>query len=257
MREDEGDDLRLGPGAAWATAVTLFADQHLHSDQLSCSGGTLTFVHGDFNRVDLRQRPVVVTSWNGSGVDSDDDQCALLDRVARDQLQPDGWLIMDVFNPVVWARWAGDRTHRDADPAGCPTTSTSAWTTTLSRHDSPTAGPTTAARRSARTGAAAPRPTKCSWSSRPTSRSTASSSTANRWDSTGRQAALILPSMPTSTRSPFAAEHRSRPGTRATAELPRRLSRSPDAAREDGRADPISPRALPSPFPQRHERTRR
>jgi SAM-dependent methyltransferase len=94
-----------------------FADQHLDTDQLSGSGGTLKFIRGDFSQVDLDQRFELVTYWNGFGIGSDRDQRTLLNRIARKWLQPDGWLVIDVFNPVVWTLWAGHQTHRDADPA--------------------------------------------------------------------------------------------------------------------------------------------
>ena len=31
-------------------------------------------------------------------------------------LQPEGPLVMDVFNPTQWVRWAGERSHHDAAP---------------------------------------------------------------------------------------------------------------------------------------------
>lgn len=92
-----------------------FAEQHLQSVAGSPSAGSLTFVRGDFTTLGIEEPFDVITYWNGFGIGSDLDQRRLLDRIAG-WLQPDGYLVMDVFNPTQWIGWAGDRSHRDAAP---------------------------------------------------------------------------------------------------------------------------------------------
>lgn len=92
-----------------------FADHHLATVAAAANAGALEFIRGDFTTTDWTEPFDVITYWNGFGVGSDVDQRRLLNRVA-DWLQPEGHLVMDVFNPVQWIGWAGDESHRDAAP---------------------------------------------------------------------------------------------------------------------------------------------
>jgi SAM-dependent methyltransferase len=78
--------------------------------------GSPKFVHADFYSFEAAERFDVVCYWNGFGIGTDADQRRLL-RLIRDQwLAPGGRAIIDVANPVVWAGWAGDTSHRTARP---------------------------------------------------------------------------------------------------------------------------------------------
>ncbi|MGN6030282.1 MAG: class I SAM-dependent methyltransferase [Thermomicrobiales bacterium] len=85
--------------------------------------GDLRFVQADFYAFepDAGMRFDVVTYWNGFGIGSDADQRRLLRRMAERWLAPEGIVLLDVFNPVRCAQWAGDEEYRDARPeAGYP-----------------------------------------------------------------------------------------------------------------------------------------
>lgn len=89
-----------------------YAQQH----RAPVDAGTLTFVRADFNTFEPRRRFDLVTYWNGFGIGSDAEQRQLLSRIASDWLAPEGWVVMDVFNPVQWMAWAGDISQRAAAP---------------------------------------------------------------------------------------------------------------------------------------------
>jgi SAM-dependent methyltransferase len=74
------------------------------------------FVKADFYDVDLPGRFDVVCYWNGFGIGTDADQRRLLRRVSGEWLTDDGVALIDVYNPLVWARWDGDEELRKADP---------------------------------------------------------------------------------------------------------------------------------------------
>lgn len=78
--------------------------------------GALRFVRADFNEFEPAHRFDVVTYWNGFGIGSDAEQRRLMTRIAADWLTPDGWMVLDVFNPVQWIAWAGQHSHRAAAP---------------------------------------------------------------------------------------------------------------------------------------------
>jgi SAM-dependent methyltransferase len=88
-----------------------FAERHR-------AGRSIELVRGDFHAVALGRTFDLVVYWNGFGVGSDADQRLLLRRIADEWLRPDGVALVDVANPFLWARWAGDGEEHDADPAG-------------------------------------------------------------------------------------------------------------------------------------------
>ncbi|WP_335987857.1 class I SAM-dependent methyltransferase [Glycomyces sp. MUSA5-2] len=71
------------------------------------SGGRLEVVRGDFYDVAVAGPFDAVTYWNGFGIGTDADQRRLLRRIAG-WLAPEGNALVDVCNPLVWARWDGD-----------------------------------------------------------------------------------------------------------------------------------------------------
>lgn len=92
-----------------------FADRHLDAVAETSNAGSLTYTRGDFTAMAWEEPFDVITYWNGFGIGSDLDQRHLLDQIAS-WLQPDGHLVLDVFNPTRWITWAGDQSHRDAAP---------------------------------------------------------------------------------------------------------------------------------------------
>ena len=92
-----------------------FAEQHLRTVAATSTSGSLEFIRGDFSKMACEEPFDVITYWNGFGIGSDLDQRELLDRIAG-WLHPEGYFVMDVFNPVQWIRWAGDQSNRDAAP---------------------------------------------------------------------------------------------------------------------------------------------
>jgi SAM-dependent methyltransferase len=98
-----------------------FAAQHAHVVGETPTAGSLTFIRGDFLTLELNERFDLVTYWNGFGIGSDAEQRTLLDRIAQHWLRPAGCLVLDVFNPAQWTRWAGEVSQLDAAPsAGYP-----------------------------------------------------------------------------------------------------------------------------------------
>jgi hypothetical protein len=62
-----------------------------------------------------RRRPVLA-QVHGVGIGTNADQRRLL-RLIRERWLADGSrVVIDVANPLVWAGWAGDISHRDARP---------------------------------------------------------------------------------------------------------------------------------------------
>jgi SAM-dependent methyltransferase len=88
-----------------------FASRFSHDVQ----PGSLAVVRADFYEVHLPTMFDVVCYWDGFGVGSDTDQRRLLARIADEWLQPGGVALVDVYNPLVWARWDGDEEHRSPD----------------------------------------------------------------------------------------------------------------------------------------------
>ena len=70
--------------------------------------GSLTALHADFYTVILDGQFDVVCYWDGFGIGSDADQYRLLRRVAREWLAPAGSVLIDVFNPIRYARHASE-----------------------------------------------------------------------------------------------------------------------------------------------------
>jgi SAM-dependent methyltransferase len=94
-----------------------FARQHVNASD----PGSPRFVHADFYAFRAAGRFDVVCYWNGFGIGTDADQRRLLRLIREQWLAPGGRAIIDVANPLVWARWAGDISQRAANPeAGYP-----------------------------------------------------------------------------------------------------------------------------------------
>ncbi|MDT0184978.1 class I SAM-dependent methyltransferase [Microbacterium sp. ARD31] len=80
-------------------------------------GVDLTVVEGDFLEHDIGAGFDLVVMWNGFGVGDDAHQRAILARAASTWLAADGLVVLDVFNPAAWIRWAG---HDEVDEeTGC------------------------------------------------------------------------------------------------------------------------------------------
>lgn len=69
--------------------------------------GTLDVMEADFYTVELDQRFDVICCWETFGIGSDADQRRLLERIARDWFDPQGCVLMDVYNPIRPMREAG------------------------------------------------------------------------------------------------------------------------------------------------------
>lgn len=70
--------------------------------------GALCALQADFYTVELEGRFDVICYWDGFGVGGDDDQRRLFQRIAREWLAPGGSVLLDVFNPLRYARHAGE-----------------------------------------------------------------------------------------------------------------------------------------------------
>lgn len=115
-----GRVLELGAGAGGAaaaaaqlghqvTAVELSAVRAAYARELADEvGAGLRVVEGDFMTAPLGGPFDVVVMWNGFGVGDDAFQRALLRRAVDEWLGPDGRVVLDVYNPAAWARWAGE-----------------------------------------------------------------------------------------------------------------------------------------------------
>ena len=119
--------LELGCGYGSTVAAMTEAGHHVTgieiSDRADFSeqfvqqfGSASRIVKDDFYTVQLDGRFDVVCYWNGFGVGSDDDQRALLRRVAAEWLTESGVALIDIANPFVWARWDGDQEHKPPAP---------------------------------------------------------------------------------------------------------------------------------------------
>jgi SAM-dependent methyltransferase len=120
-------DLGCGYGS---TAAAMAAAGHAVtgveiSDRITFAGsftgqrfpGSLRIMHDDFYTATLGQRFDVVCYWNGFGIGTDADQRRLLHRISGEWLAPGGTVLIDVMNPLVWARWDGETHHKQARPA--------------------------------------------------------------------------------------------------------------------------------------------
>lgn len=135
-----GRVLELGAGAGGSAVASAELGYDVVAVELSAvragfarelvteTGVGVSVVEDDFMAAEIRGRFDAVTCWNGFGVGSDDDQRALLRRVARDWLARGAVMVLDVFNPVGWSRLAGasERDEEtglhqeiDFDPVGC------------------------------------------------------------------------------------------------------------------------------------------
>lgn len=82
--------------------------------ELGCGyGNTAAAAARDGFRV---ERFDVVCYWNGFGIGTDADQRGLLRLIREQWLAAGGRAIIDVANPLVWAGWSGDISHRAARP---------------------------------------------------------------------------------------------------------------------------------------------
>ena len=68
----------------------------------------LKILEADFYKVRLSGRFDVVCFWDSFGMGSDADQRKLLRRVGREWLARNGFMLLDVFSPWVWASRAGE-----------------------------------------------------------------------------------------------------------------------------------------------------
>lgn len=115
-----GRVLELGAGAGGTavatalmgydvTAVELSTVRAAYAEDLkrASAADTLEVICGDFLDVPLATRFDVVVMWNGFGVGDDEYQRRVLQTSAAEWLAEDGCFVLDVFNPVAWARWAG------------------------------------------------------------------------------------------------------------------------------------------------------
>ncbi|KAA1428761.1 SAM-dependent methyltransferase [Nocardioides antri] len=115
-----GRVLELGSGAGGSAVATALAGYQVTCVELSevrtgyarqlaseHPAARLEIVQGDFMTVELQDRFEAVVIWNGFGVGSDEDQRALLDRIAGEWLAADGVVVLDVFNPAGWILDAG------------------------------------------------------------------------------------------------------------------------------------------------------
>lgn len=121
--------LELGAGAGGSAVATAELGLRVTAAELSGvragfardlareRGVDLTVVEHDFLEHDFGGRFDVVVMWNGFGVGDDAHQRAVLRRAATTWLAPGGLVVLDVFNPVAWSRWAG---HDEVDEeTGC------------------------------------------------------------------------------------------------------------------------------------------
>jgi SAM-dependent methyltransferase len=76
--------------------------------------GSLTVLEADFYNVELNRRFDIICCWETFGIGRDGDQRRLLERMAHDWLDPQGCVLMDVYNPTKPIREAG--TERRLSP---------------------------------------------------------------------------------------------------------------------------------------------
>ena len=114
--------LELGSGYGTTAAATAAAGHAVTAVEISDRvrfasrfGDSVTLINEDFYEVRLGGTFDAVTYWNGFGIGSDADQRRLLRRIAAEWLRPGGVALIDVYNPLVWARWHDDLSHRTPD----------------------------------------------------------------------------------------------------------------------------------------------
>jgi len=78
--------------------------------------GSLEIVPADFFHARFVGQFEAVTYWNGFGVGTDVDQRRLLKRISGEWLTEGGVALIDIANPLVWARWAGREEQRVQRP---------------------------------------------------------------------------------------------------------------------------------------------
>jgi len=126
-----GRVLELGAGAGGSAVATALLGYDVTAVEVSGvraafarelardNGVPLAVVEDDFMTRELEGRFDVVCMWNGFGVGDDAYQRAMLERAATTWLDTGGSLVLDVFNPYAWARWAG--TDEVDEETGCRT----------------------------------------------------------------------------------------------------------------------------------------
>lgn len=118
--------LELGSGAGGTAVATAGLGYEVTSVELSplrveyarqlasYSTRRIDIREGDFYTANLGEGFGVVAYWNGFGMGNDRDQRRLLRRVSQEWLAPNGVMLMDVFNPIWWARSPREvRVHKD------------------------------------------------------------------------------------------------------------------------------------------------
>lgn len=117
-------------GGAGQTAATFAARGHaavlVESDAasaaharrlaLTASPGSLTVVEGDIRTVPLDGHFDVICWYEGFGLGSDEDQRAMLRRIEREWLAPQGSALIDIYNPARPLRRAGEEVRLAALP---------------------------------------------------------------------------------------------------------------------------------------------
>ncbi|NYE38145.1 SAM-dependent methyltransferase [Nocardioides cavernae] len=124
-----GRVLELGAGAGGSAVATARLGYDVTAVELSGvragfardlareHGVDLTVVEGDFLTHDLGARFDVVTMWNGFGMGDDAHQRAILEAAGSRWLDEGGHVVLDVYNPAAWIRWAG--TDEVDEETGC------------------------------------------------------------------------------------------------------------------------------------------
>jgi len=111
-------ELGAGPGATAAAmadaghsvvAIELSSTRAQYARELAkiTHLGSLTILEADFYTVEMDDLFDVVCCWETFGIGSDVDQRRLLERIARDWLDKNGCVLMDVYNPIRPMREAG------------------------------------------------------------------------------------------------------------------------------------------------------
>lgn len=90
------------------TAIELLEESAVHATGLvrHLRNGSLHVLQADFYEIRLGATYDVISYWDGFGIGQDSDQVRLLRRIAQ-WLNRDGVVIMDIYSPWYWARFAG------------------------------------------------------------------------------------------------------------------------------------------------------